>query len=113
MRWLAGILLLVLLGMQYRLWVGPGSLADVEALREEIRAQKAELAELRARNQTLEAEVLDLREGLDAIEERARSELGMINQGEIFLQVIEPPTERSDDKEIERSQATADAGRDP
>jgi cell division protein FtsB len=91
MRWLAGILLLLLLGLQYRLWVGAGSLADVKALRDEISSQKAELVQLRARNQTLEAEVLDLREGLDALEERARSELGMIKQGEIFLQVIEDP----------------------
>lgn len=91
MRWLAGILLLVLLGLQYRLWVGDGSLAQVQSLREEISAQKAELKQLRARNQAMEAEVQDLREGLDAMEERARSELGMIKQGELFLQVIEDP----------------------
>lgn len=91
MRWLAGVLLLVLLALQYRLWVGDGSLAEVRALREEIGVQKAELEQLRGRNQTLEAEVLNLREGLDALEERARSELGMIKQGELFLQVIERP----------------------
>jgi len=91
MRWLLGFLLILLAALQYRLWVGDGSLADVEALRDEIRVQKAELEELALRNQTLEAEVIDLREGLDALEERARSELGMIKQGEIFLQVIEEP----------------------
>jgi cell division protein FtsB len=91
MRWLAGVLLLLLAALQYRLWVGDGSLAEVHALREEISAQKAELLQLQARNQSLEAEVLDLREGLDALEERARSELGMIKQGEMFLQVIQGP----------------------
>ena len=89
MRWLAAILALLLLVLQYRLWVGDGSMAEVKALRGEIRAQTAELDRLRVRNQNLEAEVLDLREGLEALEERARSELGMIKQGEMFLQVIE------------------------
>jgi cell division protein FtsB len=89
MRWLAGVLLLVLLALQCRLWVGDGSFSDAEALREEIDARKKELEQLRSRNQILEAEVRDLREGLDALEERARSELGMIKQGEMFLQVIE------------------------
>jgi cell division protein FtsB len=89
MRWLAAILALLLLVLQYRLWVGDGSMAEVKALRGEIRAQTVELNRLRARNQNLEAEVLDLREGLEALEERARSELGMIKEGEMFLQVIE------------------------
>lgn len=89
MRWLAGILLLVLLGLQYRLWVGDGSLAQVQALRQEIASEKDELKQLRTRNKVMEAEVQDLRVGLDALEERARSELGMIKQGELFLQVIE------------------------
>ncbi len=93
MRWLLGLLLILLAALQYRLWVGDGSLAEVESLREEIQAQRAELEQLELRNQTLEAEVIDLREGLDALEERARSELGMIKQGEIFLQVIEEPPE--------------------
>jgi len=91
MRWLTVFLLLVLLGLQYRLWVGDGSLTQVQSLREEISAQTAELKEMRVRNQALEAEVQDLHEGLDALEERARSELGMIKQGELFLQVIEGP----------------------
>jgi len=93
MRWFIGLLLLLLLALQYRLWTGNGSLAEVQALRDEISAQKAELEQLRARNQVLEAEVIDLHEGLDALEERARSELGMIKRGEIFLQVIEEPAD--------------------
>jgi len=95
MRWLTGVLLLSLLVLQYRLWVGDGSLAEVRMLRNEISAQKAELGKLRTRNQTLEAEVHDLRAGLDALEERARSELVMIKQGEMFLQVVEEPKDGS------------------
>jgi cell division protein FtsB len=92
-RWLVAILLVVLIWLQYRLWVGEGSFAEVHALREEIAGQQEEIERLRARNRVLEAEVQDLRAGQDALEERARSELGMIKRGEIFLQVIEePPT---------------------
>ena len=89
MRWLVAFLLLALVWLQYRLWVGEGSLAEVPALRSEIASQKEEIAQMRARNGALEAEVQDLREGLDALEERARSELGMIKDGEVFLQIIE------------------------
>jgi cell division protein FtsB len=93
MRILIGILLLAIVLFQYRLWVGEGSLAEVSALRGEIASQRAELARMLARNEVLEAEVRDLRDGLEALEERARSELGMIKRGELFLQLIEgaPP----------------------
>ena len=90
MRWLLGILILLLLLLQYRLWVGEGSLAEVVSLQQEIARQRAELSRLEARNRALQAEVADLKDGLDALEERARSELGMIKQGEVFYQVIEP-----------------------
>jgi cell division protein FtsB len=93
MRVVIWILLLLLVVLQFRLWVGEGSLAEVHALRQEIEGRKAELERLRIRNQALQAEVNDLKQGLEAIEERARSELGMIRQGEIFYQVIEPSTE--------------------
>jgi len=108
MRWFIGLLLLLLLALQYRLWAGDGSLAEVRALRDEINVQKAELAQLRARNQILEAEVIDLHEGLDALEERARSELGMIKRGELFLQVIEEPAE-----DTSRKSASDAGGRKP
>jgi cell division protein FtsB len=86
------VLLLVLVGfLQYRLWVGEGSLAEVHSLRQAITAQEEELERLAMRNRELQAEVDDLRTGLDALEERARVELGMIKPGEIFLQVIERP----------------------
>ena len=86
------VLLLILVGLlQYRLWVGEGSLAELHSLKQEIAAQEAELGRLAERNRALQAEVEDLRTGLDALEERARGELGMIKPGEIFLQVIERP----------------------
>ena len=96
MKVVTGILLVLLLALQYRLWVGEGSVAEVAHLRGEIEAQRVELARIRERNQALQAEVQDLRKGLEAIEERARSELGMIKKGEIFYQVIEddPETQR-------------------
>jgi cell division protein FtsB len=86
------VLLLALVGfLQYRLWVGEGSLAEVYSLKQEIAARETELEQLASRNRELQAEVNDLRTGLDALEERARGELGMIKPGEIFLQVIERP----------------------
>jgi cell division protein FtsB len=90
MRWTIAILIVLLGWLQYRLWVGDGSLAEVATLRREIAAQEEEIQRLQVRNRILEAEVQDLRAGEDALEERARSELGMIKQGEIFLQVVEP-----------------------
>ncbi|MFC1685178.1 cell division protein FtsB [Pseudomonadota bacterium] len=90
MRFIIGILLVLLLLLQYRLWVGEGSLAEVSNLQREIAAQQQELAKLHQRNRALQAEVQDLKQGLEAIEERARSELGMIKEGETFYQVIEP-----------------------
>jgi len=91
MRWLIPLLLIVLGLLQYRIWVGEGSLAEVHALREEIDQQQAELARMRERNAALRAEVESLRRGYDALEERARSELGMIKRGEVYLQLIEEP----------------------
>jgi len=81
---------MLLILLQYRLWVGEGSLAEVNNLKKEIATQKLELEQLRQRNRALTAEVQDLKQGLDAIEERARSELGMIRKGETFYQIIEP-----------------------
>ena len=91
MRWLIVVLILLLAALQYRLWVGDGSLADLHGLKREIALQEVELERLRARNQELSAEVMDLGQGLEAVEERARAELGLIKPGEIFIQVIERP----------------------
>jgi len=92
-RWLILALLLLFGLLQYRLWVGDGSLEELHALRQQIADHRVELERLEARNRALAAEVEDLRVGLEAIEDRARSELGMIQRGEVFLQVIEEPPE--------------------
>ncbi|HHH46080.1 MAG TPA: cell division protein FtsB [Thiotrichales bacterium] len=89
-RWLPLLLGLLILALQYRLWVGEGSLAEVAALERAIREQQEENRRLERRNASLAAEVQDLRQGLEALEERARDELGMIRKGEIFYQVVEP-----------------------
>ena len=90
MRILMGILVFLLVVLQYRLWVGEGSLAEVHNLRREIETQKEKIAKLRERNLELRAEVENLKHGQEAVEERARSGLGMIRENEIFYQVIEP-----------------------
>jgi len=90
MRIVIGILFVLLALLQYRLWVGEGSLAEVNNLKQEIALQRQGLEQLRQRNRALAAEVQDLKQGLSAVEERARSELGMIRKGETFYQIIEP-----------------------
>ncbi len=97
MRVVIALLVGLLLFLQYRLWVGEGSLAEVNNLKSEIRDLQQELVGLRERNRALEAEVEDLRSGRTAIEERARSELGMIKKGEIFYQVIAPSEGKGDE----------------
>ena len=90
MKWLIVSLVIVLLGLQYRLWVGEGSLADVVRLNQEIDAQALENDRLKERNRVLATEVESLKSGLDAVEERAREDLGMIKPGETFFMVVEP-----------------------
>jgi cell division protein FtsB len=83
MKILIAVLIVLLVGLQYRLWFGDGSLSEVVQL-----SQKERLRELEERNKKLEAQVLDLQNGLDAFEEKARNDLGMIKQGETFIQLI-------------------------
>ena len=84
------LLLIALLALvQFRLWVGDESLAEVWRLRQAIEFQTSENALFRSRNQRLEAEVRDLKGGLEAVEERARLELGMIRRDEIYFQFVE------------------------
>lgn len=86
----AAVILAALLALlQYRLWVGEGSLAEVSHLKQAIKAQEQENKVLEERNRALDGEVSDLKQGLDAIEERARSELGMIRKDETFFQIVE------------------------
>ncbi len=96
MRWAIGLLVILLVLLQYKLWVGDGSLAEVWDLYQQVEMQKDENRRLRERNQALEAEVLDLKQGLEAIEERAREELGMIKEDETFYQIIEEPETQTD-----------------
>ena len=91
MKFLAAGLLVLLVLLQYRLWLGDGGMREVARLRTEIEHQKVENATLRERNRTLAAEVQDLKKGTTAIEERARTDLGMVGQGETFFQVVTPP----------------------
>lgn len=89
MRFVFGVLIVLLLALQYRLWVSEDGLAELQRLNRSIKQQRQENIALTERNQVLDAEVQDLKSGLDALEERARSELGMVKQGETFFQVIE------------------------
>ena len=76
--------------IQYPLWVGKGSWFRVWEIDQQIKSQREKNAKLQTRNNILDAEVRDLKQGLDAIEERARSEMGMIKQDEIFFQLLAP-----------------------
>lgn len=85
--WLFLILLALLGGLQYRLWVGNGSLAQVTSLNKQIEEQHAENEALLERNRVLDAEVVELKKGLETVEERARHELGMVKDGETLYQL--------------------------
>lgn len=89
MRYIAVILGLLFFVLQYELWLGDGSLATVWQLQKGINEQKAENKKIAHRNESLLAEVNDLKKGDKAIEERARSELGMIKKGETYIQVVD------------------------
>lgn len=82
-------LALLLAALQYKLWYGNGGQREVDALRVQVAAQDAENRKLQARNDALAAEVADLKAGGEAVEERARSELGMVKPGETFYRVID------------------------
>jgi cell division protein FtsB len=88
MKWLAFGLLAIVLALQCRLWLTSDGVREVSRLSEAVDRQKAENEELVARNQQMVAEVADLKAGMTAIEERARSELGMIGRNETFYQVV-------------------------
>jgi cell division protein FtsB len=87
LRTVAIIFALLILALQYPMWFGKGGWLQLRELNAQVAAQRRTNAELKARNQALDAEVRDLKQGYEAIEERARSELGMIRQDEIFFQL--------------------------
>jgi cell division protein FtsB len=88
MRSLLVVLIILFAMLQYKLWLGEGGFTDVKRLEQKVAEQVAENAQLQQRNEELEAEVADLREGVEAVEERARSELGMVQEEEEFYLVV-------------------------
>ncbi|HLJ38538.1 MAG TPA: cell division protein FtsB [Steroidobacteraceae bacterium] len=88
MKWLAAALAVVLILLQYRIWVSDNGVRQVERLKTAVAAQETEDARLADRNRQLAAEVRDLKTGTAALEERARSDLGMISHRETFYQVV-------------------------
>jgi cell division protein FtsB len=83
-------LALLLAALQAKLWLGSGGLPDARELQRTVKQQRTENARLQQRNDALSAEVEDLKSGEAAVEERARSELGMVKPGETFYRVVEP-----------------------
>jgi cell division protein FtsB len=90
MKSLAAVLAGLIVVLQYPLWFGKGGWLRVRELDRQVASQQAVNAGLKARNDALDAEVRDLKQGLDAVEERARLELGMIRKDEVFYQVVSP-----------------------
>lgn len=86
---LALVLVALLAWLQYRLWFGGGGQGEVRALQQQVQQQARENSGFKQRNEALTAEVEDLKSGEKAVEERARSELGMIKPGETFYRVVE------------------------
>ena len=91
MRWLVALFAALLLLLQYRLWLSPDGVHEVLRLQSAVSVQQAENERLLERNRQLAAEVRDLKQGYAALEERARTDLGMISGNETFYQVVPPP----------------------
>lgn len=89
MRILQVLLVLIILGLQLRLWSGAGSMAEISRLKDSIAEQESENATLQSRNNELLHEVEELKTGTDAIEEMAREELGLIKEGETFYMILD------------------------
>lgn len=102
-------LLAVLLALQSKLWLGEGGLPEATDLQRTVTAQKVENSRLQQRNDALSAEVEDLKSGENAVEERARSELGMIKPGETFYRVVDPNAPKAGEAAV----AGADGAPDP
>jgi cell division protein FtsB len=98
-RLLLVVMLVLAAALQYRLWMSPQGVPEVWRLEHALASQHAENDSLGARNEQLQAEVNDLRQGLDAVEERARTELGMVRRDESFFQVVESEPARDDRRE--------------
>ena len=99
MRSVLAILIVILILLQLKMWFGEGGFRDVQRLQLRVEEQALENEALAQRNRQLQADVEDLREGLEAVEERARSELGMIKEDEEFYQVVPGRTAKPDEPE--------------
>jgi cell division protein FtsB len=97
-RALLALLLLILVLLQLKMWFGEGGFSDVRRLEQRVEEQADENEALAQRNRELQAEVEDLRQGLGAVEERARSELGLIKENEEFYQVV-PAENRNEESQ--------------
>ncbi|WP_438864720.1 cell division protein FtsB [Neptunicella sp.] len=93
MKWLTAILLILLCSLQYRLWFGKNSILDYRQMKQEVDQQILQNANMKQRNSLLKADIHDLKIGLEAIEERARNELGLIKQDETFYRIL--PSEQN------------------
>jgi cell division protein FtsB len=87
MRWLAIVFVALILALQYPMWLGKGGWFQVRELDRQVAAQRQVNADLKVRNEALDADVRDLKQGFEAVEDRARSELGMVKQDEVFFQL--------------------------
>ena len=96
MKWFAAALFVVVLLLQYRLWMSDEGVQELTRLEKAVDKQRADNAELVSRNAQLAAEVRDLKKGVTALEERARSDLGMIARNETFYQVVPPRNESAE-----------------
>jgi cell division protein FtsB len=90
MKWLAAALLVVVVLLQYRIWLSEDGVREFGRLENAVAAQRTDNEQLGERNRQLAAEVRDLKNGMQALEERARSDLGMIAGNETFYQVVPP-----------------------
>jgi cell division protein FtsB len=97
MRVLLALLLLIFILLQLKMWFGEGGVSDVRRLEQRVEEQVKENETLAQRNRELQAEVEDLRQGLGAVEERARSELGLIRENEEFYQVVPGEVQETED----------------
>jgi len=94
LRWLALVFAVLILALQYPMWLGRGGWLQVRETDRQLALQREANAKLKARNTALDADVRDLKTGSEAIEERARSELGMIRSDEVFFQLQPGATKR-------------------
>ena len=100
MRVITIILLIFVLLLQYRLWFGKNSVPDYYALKQEVERQQLDNEKLERRNKIIYADIDDLKSGVEATEERARNELGLIKEGETFFRIIPADPDKNRNKTL-------------